>query len=446
MSTSASPVFNGTSQFSSDLQQVLSRAVAIASLPLQQLNSQLTDLNSQSSALASLNSNFGAILSSLNSISSGINTPTATASATSVLTVQASASALPGTYAIHVITPGVHTTALSTTSLPTVSDPSSQSITSASSLTLSVGSSSFTINPSSNTLNSLADAINSSGSGVSATIINLGPSSAPNYRLSIQNDQLGDAPVQLNDGSHDLLQILQLGSVAQYQVNGQPSTPISTATSTITVAPGVTADLLQAGDSNIFVSRTSSSLSNALASFVAAYNAAVDAVTANRGSGGGALAGDSVVSTLQQSTQRLVNYNSGSGAVQGLADLGVSVDKTGHLSLDQTQLQSILATNGQDVQTFLGSTTSGGFLKAAADNLNGLEDPSTGTFQALNGSLQIQIGKKNDQIATEQNHIDLVQASLTAQISAADALIAGLEQQVSFVTSLFAAANGTKNN
>jgi flagellar hook-associated protein 2 len=448
MSTTAAPIFNGTSQFASDLQTTLTRAISIASLPLQQLNDQLTNLNSESSALKSLDSNFGAILSALDSISSGVDTPTAAVSDGTVLTAQTSASALSASYTIDVITPGSQSTALSNTGLSAVSDPTSQSITSSTSLTLTVGSSSFTIKPASNTLNALAAAINSAGAGVSASVINLGDSSAPNYRLSIQSTQLGNASIQLNDGSSNLLQTIQVGTDAQYQVNGQPSTPINSTSSTVIIAPGVTAELLQAGTSKITVGTASSSVDSGISSFISAYNASVDAVAANRGQNAGPLAADPIISTVQQSNRSLVQYTgSGNGTVQSLADLGISLDETGHLSFDQSQFDSLLASNPQDVTSFLGSATTGGFLQAAANNLNALEDPTTGTFQAEETSLANQITRTNQQITAEQNHINLVQTSLTAQITAADSTIASLEQQVSEVTALFAAqnANNTKN-
>lgn len=441
MSTSPAPVFNGTSQYAAQLQTVLSNAISLASLPLQALNTQLTYLNSESSALGSLNSDFGAILTSINSINSGINTPTAAVSDATVLTAQASASAVPANYSIDVTTPGSPTTTLSTGGLPVVSDPSSQSITSSNSLTLTVGGSSFTISPASNTLNALAAAINSAGAGVSATIVNLGPSSAPSYQLSVQSDQLGNASIQLSDGSNDdLLQTLQTGTNAQYQVNGQPSTPISSTTSTVTIAPGVTADLLQAGTSSVSVSTTNASVDSAISSFVTAYNAAVDATAANRGLSAGPLAADPIVSTLQTSLQNLVTYTgSGTGAVQSLADLGLSLGEDGHLTFDQSTFDSIVASDPQDVESFLGSTTTGGYLQAAANNLNALEDPNTGTFEAEQSSFANQITEINQQITAEQDHINLVQTSLTAQLTAADSTIASLESQVSEITALFAA-------
>jgi len=276
--------------------------------------------------------------------------------------------------------------------------------------------------------------------------VNLGPPSAPSYRLAIQNQQLGNTSIQLNDGSNDLLDILVSGSSAQYQINGEPTPAISSTSRNITIAPGVTAILLASGTSNIVISRTSSTLGNSLSSFVAAYNAAIDALTANRGQGGGALTGDPIVNTLQDSLRSLVNFSGGAGTIQGLADVGVNLDKTGHLSLDQTVLNAALTAHPQDVAAFIGSAKSGGFLKAATDTLNGLENPTTGTFQSELTQAQAQIDRKNQQITDEQSRIDLLQTNLTARISAADALIASLQNQVSYFTSLFASINGTKNS
>ena len=95
-------------------------------------------------------------------------------------------------------------------------------------------------------MNALAQAINSSGAGVSATVLNLGSPSAPDYHLSLQSTALGNIAIQLNDGTQDLLTTLSTGTPAQYQVNGQPSTPISSDSSTVTLAPGSAVNL--AGD------------------------------------------------------------------------------------------------------------------------------------------------------------------------------------------------------
>ncbi|HEY2843714.1 MAG TPA: flagellar filament capping protein FliD [Bryobacteraceae bacterium] len=438
--------FTGSSAYSSDLQQVLARSIAIASLPLDQLNNQLTTLQSRSSALDSLDGQFAAVLTAIQGISSAVNATTAQVSNSTVLSAQSDSTAAPGTYSIHIVTPGSSTSSLSSNTLPAVQDPSSQSITTSGSLTLTVGGTPFTITPSGNNLSALADAINASGANVSATIVNLGSPSAPSYQLSVQSTKLGNVAIQLNDGSQNLLTTLSSGTLAQYQVNGQPSTPISSDSSTVTLAPGVTAQLLQAGDSNVVVSQSSSAQADSLSAFTSAYNAAVDELASNRGQGTGALVGDSLVSNLAQSLRDVTGFSGGSGSVQNLTDLGLTFDSTGHLSFDQSVFNTVASAHPSDVSAFLGSPTTGGFLKLATDTLNGLEDPVNGTIETTRASAQTAITNQNQKIADEQARIDALTSSLTANIDAADALIAQLEQQATYFTSLFASMNGTSQN
>lgn len=441
-----STIFSGTSRYSGDLQQVLSRAVAIASLPLNQLNSQLTTLQNRSAALDSLDGKFAALLTALQGVGSATVSSTADVSDTSVLSAHSDSTALPGTYAIHVVSAGAPTSALSIGSLPAVQSPSTQSISAAASFTLTVAGTPFTITPSSNTLSALAEAINSSGANVTATIINLGSPSAPDYKLSLQSTKLGDIAIQLNDGSQDLLSTLSAGSEAQYQINGQPATPISSDSSTVTIAPGLTVNLLQAGDANVVVSRSGSAQSDALSAFVAAYNAAVDELSHNRGQSGGVLTGDPLINTLSQSLRELAGFTGGADSVQNLTDLGITFDKTGKLSFNQTVFDNVLAAHAGNVSSFLGSATTGGFLKAATDILNSLEDPINGTIETSRTSAQTAITNQNRRIADEQDRIDILQNSLIARMAAADALIASLEQQVTYFNSLFESMNGFNKN
>ena len=443
--SSNSNIFTGTSRYSSDLQQVLTRAISIASLPLNLLNNQLTTLQGRSDALNSLDGKFAAVLSAVQGISTAADSTTASVSDTDIVAAHSDPSALPGTYSIHVVSQGAPTSAMSLGTLPAVTDPSIQSITTSGSLTLTVGGTPFTITPASNTLSALADAINSSGANVTANIINLGSPSAPNYKLSLQTTKLGNIAVQLNDGSQDLLSTLSPGSQAQYQVNGQPTTPISSDSRTVTIAPGLTVDLLQTGDADVVVSQSSSAQANALSAFATAYNAAVDELTTNRGQGGGALVGDPIVSTLSQSLRSLAGFTGGSGAVQNLTDLGLTFDQTGKLSFDQTVFETVAASNPNDVAAFLGSPTTNGFLKSATDALNALEDPMSGIIETTKAGAQTAIDHQNQRIDDEQSRIDALTKDLTGRMAAADALIASLEQQVTYFTTLFGSMNGTSN-
>jgi flagellar hook-associated protein 2 len=434
-----------SSKYSSDLQQVLTRAISIASLPLTQLNSQLTTLQNRSTALNSLNGKFSALQSALQGFSAAAVSTSAQVSASSVLTAQSSATAATGTYAIHVVSVGAPSSTLSLGGLPTVSDPSTQSITGSASLTLTVGGTPVTITPAGNTLSALADAINSSGANVTATIINLGSPTAPSYKLSLQSTKLGNITIQLNDGSQDLMGTLSAGSQAQYQVNGNPATPISTDSSTVTIAPGVTVDLLATGDSNVVVAESTTAQANALSSFVAAYNAAVDELSVNRGQGGGALTGDALIYTLSQSLRNMSGFAGGANSVQNLSDLGLTFDKTGHLSFDQTVFSNVSAAHPSDLSAFLGSPSTGGFLKDATDILSSLADPATGAIETTLTSAQTAIDNQNTKISDEQTRIDAITTGLTAKIAKADALIASLEQQSTYFTTLFASINGSIN-
>jgi flagellar hook-associated protein 2 len=446
MSSTPTSTAPSSSKYSSDLQQVLSRAVAIASLPLTQMNNQLNGLQTRSTALNSLNGKFTALQSALQGVSDAAVSSSAQVSDSTVLTAQSDSTVKAGSYAIHVISAGAPSSTLSQGTLPAVQDPFSQSISTATSFTLTVGGTPVTITPAGNTLSALADAINSSGANVAATIINLGTPSAPSYRLSLQSTKLGNISIQLNDGSQDLMGALSAGSEAQYQVNGQPATPISSDSSTVTIAPGVTVDLLDTGDSTVVVSQSSSAQSNALSSFVAAYNAAVDELSTNRGQGGGALTGDALIYTLSQTLRDMSGFTGGAGSVQNLTDLGLTFDKTGHLNFDQTVFGNVSTAHPGDVSAFLGSPSTGGFLKDATDALAGLEDPVNGTIQSTITSAQTAIDNQNQKISGEQTRIDALTTSLTSKIDAADALIASLEQQASYFTTLFTDMNAINKN
>src|SRR6185503_4984797 len=138
-------------------------------------------------------------------------------------------------------------------------------------------------------------------------------------------------------------------------------------------------------------------------SFVAAYNAAVDELSAHRGQGGGALTGDALIYTLSQSLRNISGFTGGSGSVQNLTDLGLTFDKTGHLNFDQTVFANASAAHPGDVSAFLGSASTGGFLKDATDTLNGLEDPGTGSITTTITSAQTAVDNQNQKISDAQD-------------------------------------------
>ena len=449
---SASSIFTGTSTYSQDLQNVISREVAIASLPITQLQNNVSQLTSQSGELQTLSSKFSALQSAISNLSTVADQMlSVTSSDSSAVQATLSSGALAGSYSIAVTSLGSYSNALSLdTGLPTVTDPGSQSISASGSYTLSVGTAGpIAIQPSGGSLNALVQAINDADAGVHATVVNVGDSAAPDYRLSLQSDQLGDVNMQLNDGNQDLLaRTGDAGQPAQYTINGKA---VQSGSRAVTLAPGLTVNLTgtTAGvPATITVAPDNTAAGNALSSFASAYNSAVDEINHNRGQGGGALGGQSIVSTLANSLHSLSSYASGSGAaISSLTSLGLTFDgTTGHLSFDAGAFDA--ATSGQlDALTqFLGAPDTGGFLQMATNTLSGIEDSTSGSLTLAISSTLSGIGNVNQQISDKQDQVNLLQENLTQQMAAADALIAGLQQQATYFNNMFTAMQIATNS
>lgn len=437
-SNPATPASTGLSAYAADLQNALNRSIGLAALPLTLLQNQQSQLSSESSALSALNTQFSVLQSTISNLNSAARNVVSTAvSDASVLSANADSGALPAAYTVQVTEPGSFASAISANSLTAVTDPTTQNISAALSFTLTVNGVPQTITPATNTLNALASAINADpNAGVQATIVNVGPPSAPDYRLSLQSNALGDVSIQLSDGSN-LLTPMTTGTLAQYQVNGSPATPIQSNSRSVTVAPGVTVQLLKAGSSTITVSQTASNVITALSAFVTSYNATVDELNKNFGQNSGPLNGQSIVFDLKQSLHGLASYTGGTGSFTSLTSLGLSFDTNGHLNFDATALSGAGESAMSDLSSFLGGATSGGFLQFATDQLNGIEDPATGIINTTINSVSDQITHQNQLISDKQDYINQLQTSLQAQMAAADAAIAHIESQVSFFTGLF---------
>lgn len=433
--------FAGQSTFSSSFQQVLQRAVSIASLPMQELEGEVSTLQSQQSDLNNMQLTFNSLTSALQAISTAMTGDvSATSSDSTVVSAAAQSTTLPGTYSIQVSDTGSSTTTISNAGSTAVTDPSSGNISDSSSFTLTVNGTTTTITPDSDTLDSLASAINDANAGVSATIVNLGSNSSPDYRLSLTSTELGPDTIQLNDGTNDLLTTVQTGDDAQYTVNGNTTTQTSTSDQ-VTLAPGLTATLVSAAPGQtvtITVAASEGNLSTALSGFATAYNAAVSAVNNETGQNGGALAGESLVYELQQALSQISQYTATSGSVQDLSDLGLTLGDNGTLTFDSSQFDSQSATA---IQQYLGGLTSGGFLQTATNALSSVADPTTGLMVAQFASVGAAITNDQSQISNDQTQVNLIQTNLQQQLSAADAAIAVLQEQNTYYTNLFQTEN-----
>jgi flagellar hook-associated protein 2 len=441
--------FSGSSTYSSSFQQVLTRAVQTASLPGELVQASINTLTSQQQALSSLLSTFASLQGAVQSVASAAQgSVNASVSDSSLVSATASPGAQLGTYVITVDNVGSPATAMSQAGSPAVTDPTSGNISSSTTFTLDVNGTDTTITPTGSSLDDLASAINKADAGVQATVVNVGGSSGADYRLSLATTTMGKSSIDLYDSNNvDLMTPMSGGSPVLYKVNDGTS-DITNDTDQITLAPGLTVNLLGQDSSTpvtITVSTDQSGLSSALSSLATAYNSAQSALAAQVGQNAGPLEGQSVIYTLRSMLDSLAQYGGGPANIPTLNSLGLQVDETGTMSFDASAFSSLSAS---DISQFLGSATSGGFLQAANNALNSATDPTTGCLETSVNSIQSEITSEQSQLTNDTAQVTTLQNNLMTQLSAADAAIATLQSQTTYFTDLFQAeyGNNTTNN
>ena len=119
---------------------------------------------------------------------------------------------------------------------------------------------------------------------------------------------------------------------------------------------------------------------------------------------------------------------------------GLELGTDGHLTFDQFKLFYADLSSSASVTNFFGSATGGGFLKVATDALS-----QGGRFDFRpDHDSKIQYRRRrstdtNTKISDKQAQVDALNERLLTQMSAADAAIAAMEQQYSYLYSMFSA-------
>jgi flagellar hook-associated protein 2 len=356
-----------------------------------------------------------------------------------VASVSVGQGAVEGSYSLLVSDAGAYSTMLT----DTWNDPGGAPHT----FKLSIGAGeSYDITPTDNSASAVAAAINSAHSDeVHATVVNVGSTAVPDYRLSLQSAKLTSDLLDLSDGATSLQSVQTAGKPVQYEVNGSGKT-VSSDTRALDLADGVSVNILASADDpvQITVTRSNSSLANTMTGFVSAYNAAVSELRAQHGQTGGALQGQSIVTQLSQVLSNIATY-SGSGKINGLSALGVSLGSDGVMTFDSSVLLSADPTEFTDISKFFGSTTGGGILKNATDALASILDTDTGVLPISQSSVDGQITSIDSSIADKQTMVDALQTRLESQMAAADALVASMQQQATYMSNMFQAMQNQNN-
>jgi flagellar hook-associated protein 2 len=475
VSTSNNPIsnlisistFTGQSKFAADFQNVLSRAVQLQSLNLQTIQKQQQDESDRQSALQTLDSRFGNLQSAIDNltVALGSGSYTGSVSNSAVASVSLSAGAQATSHTLEVTSLGSHAQAISSGS-PAISNPNSQNITSGP-IALSVGGGpAVQITPATNTLQGLVNAINGDNTlGVTASLVNVGNSGQPDYRLSLQATKLGQVAINLSEGTVDsqgnvspgtsLVNTLVQGSLATYFVDGLSNNgtaqdgsqnPITSDSDTITLAPGVSVNLLQTNKGSpvtVNVAQSTAGIQTALQTFAAIYNNAVDQIGASHGQNANLLQGDGILFSASSALRSINGFSDGNGS--GLSYLGLDLDKTGHLNFNSSEFQSTASQGVGAISKWLGDSTSG-FIQAASAAVGSLENPGTGAIKNEEDQMSRTLTSLGKKISAEVDRINAFQQNLLSRLAQSDAIIYQLQSQASLFEGLFNNKNNNNNN
>lgn len=458
-----------------DVTSIVSKLMAVESQPLTQLQQKASSIQSQISTFGQLQSLMSGLQGSAVALKSLAlwNQTTASSANPAAVTVSttsgAGTSAQSGSYAVSV------QSLASPQTVTAAALPSSTSTLGAGSLTITLGSygsgspaSGFTPNASAtpvtiaigagDSLQTIANNINAAGAGVSASII----TDATGARLSIQSASTGAANAfqitatgaasplayDATAGSSPMTRT-QTAANAQASVNGIAITSASNTLSN--VVSGLTINLLQTTSApvGVTVAPDTQSISNAISSFVNAFNAVAgflhtqtqyDATSQTAGP----LQGDSTALGLQSQLRAALNLQSSASSVFPTLDsMGISMQQDGTLAINSTQLNNALANlpEMRKAMTTSASTSSASGFIARYQLLADTALSFGGMLQSRTNGLNASLKLNADQQTSMQTRLSQVQATLNAQYTALDTQMAQLNSLSNYMTQQLAQFN-----
>lgn len=289
-------------------------------------------------------------------------------------------------------------------------------------------------------LEDVRDAINADAdAGVSASIIFDGT----DYRLALSSSETGESAsiTGLTMGGALEGEVFNPGQDAQFNVNG---IPISSPTNQVEGAIEGVVLSLQDGDgatSTINIQRDESTIRDAIVDFVDAFNefksttgtlTAFDVDSETSGS----LNGESAVRSVEN-TLRSVLASGGGGELNMLADLGISLTRTGTLSIDDDQLNSVIANDrGELAEFFAGGDDASGLAVSVGTSIEQML-ATNGVVSGAISSAENRIESLNDRFARVESSIESTISRYRTQFGQLDSMISQMNQTSDYLTQQF---------
>lgn len=410
------------------------------------LTIQKGEAQATSAALQAFNSKLATFLSAVGGLrdSASSISRTATSSSTSILTSTAGSGALKGSTSVTVNQLARGSIAASSSTGFASEDATIAAGAGTFQFKVGTGDTQSIAIDGTTTLGQLATAINDLGAGVSASVVNIGTTATPDYRLRLASLGTGTSNEIsiVNDGTTLGVGVTQSAQNASLSVSGfaDPFTRESNVVGD--VIPGVTLNLLQEGTSTVTVSADTAGTAAKVKAVVDAFNdlrgfvdqnSAVeqDGSSSDREVSLGPLALDSTVRTILSGIH--TNLSGGvedvNGAYSLLAEIGVTSQRDGTLAFDAAKLTSALGNDEQSVSAlFAGS----GGVEGVFDRLHSFVSGVTGAGGILGirqTSVTNQIDTLQERIEAGERQVDAYEANLRATFGSLETLVNSLQTQ-----------------
>ncbi|CAG9243900.1 flagellar filament capping protein FliD [Paraburkholderia unamae] len=324
-------------------------------------------------------------------------------------------------------------------------------------LDISMGGKSMhlTIAAGSNTLSDIAAAINRAADnpGVTASIVN----GTDGQHLVLSSTKTGaanaievsaDAGLDARLGSAQMREVVPAGD-AELHIDG---TRVTSASNTL---EGVVSDLTIKLESasvgtkqTLTIAPDMTATGTAIRDFVKAYNSYVDAMsgltsftagTDSSSSHSGALLGDSVARMLSEALPAVIanGVKGGDGVRHSLGEIGIKLDKTGKLEIDDKTFDKALQPDNRAIATLFGS----GGIPAKLDAAIKPYVQSSGIIERRTDALNKELNDIKQQSTTLEARAALLTTKFNRQFTALNTLMTTMNNNAQYLTQLFGGAN-----
>jgi flagellar hook-associated protein 2 len=428
-----------------DVNSIVSQLMTVEQRPLTLLKSKESKLNAQVSAYGSLSSALSSFQSAMTALGDleKFKVFSASSSDATVLTASASSAAAAGNHSVEVVRVAENHKLFSSASFA-----ETDTLAANTTLTLTVGSTPFSVDISGKTLSQAATAINeaSDNAGVTATVANVDGG----YKLLLTAKETGSSsaigvtysgadPFSFTTINQDRDAIPGFTSAdldAVMILDGSASLTATRSSNTVTdLIGGVTLTLKKAGTVTLSTDRDTAAIAKSAQAFADAFNTLRSKISELRI---GSLAGDSSLLSLESRVMGVLNTapTGLAGSYSYLSQVGVSIQKDGTMSLDNSVLTTALNSDFSAVANLFANNDQGYAYRmqvVAKDLLatDGLVDSRTDGLKASISSV------KNQEEQTS-NRLRLIEARYRAQFSALDTMLGSMSTTSNFLTAQLA--------